>query len=87
MAQKAASSMEMRGSERRDINKVKAKVILNYSRKPINGQSTIKCYAYGYTGHIKKDPQCPAKDRKCRKCKKIGHFKKCCKTKVQTENK
>ena len=88
MAQKAASSMEMGGSERREINKVKAKVTSNYSRKPINANlSTMKCYACGYTGHIKKDPKCPAKDRKCRKCKKIGHFEKCCKTKVQTENK
>ena len=28
-----------------------------------------KCYACGYEGHIKTDPKCPARGKKCRKCK------------------
>ncbi|XP_060085396.1 uncharacterized protein LOC132564788 [Ylistrum balloti] len=62
MAQKAASLMEMGspgGHDRGDINKVKAKPKPGYSNQ---------CYACGYTGHIKSDPKCPAKERKCRKC-------------------
>ncbi|XP_052776899.1 uncharacterized protein LOC128214457 [Mya arenaria] len=35
----------------------------------------------GYEGHIKTDPKCPAKGKKCRKCKKENHFEKCCKSK------
>jgi hypothetical protein len=40
------------------------------------------CYSCGYSGHIKSDPKCPAKGKKCRRCKKEGHFEKCCKTKL-----
>lgn len=32
-------------------------------------------------GHFAKDPNCPAKDKKCNNCGKLGHFRKCCKTK------
>lgn len=41
------------------------------------------CYACGYSGHIAKDPSCPAKDQKCRKCGMVGHFEKKCKTKIE----
>jgi hypothetical protein len=40
------------------------------------------CYSCGYSGHIKSDPKCPAKGKKCRRCKKEGHFEKCCKAKL-----
>lgn len=39
-----------------------------------------KCFACGRYGHIKTDKECPAKGKKCRKCKE-GHFEKCCKSK------
>ena len=40
------------------------------------GRSSSKqiCFACGRTGHIAKDPQCPAKNQKCRKCHMKGHF-------------
>ena len=33
------------------------------------------------TGHTQDDRRCPARDKECRKCHKVGHFAKCCKTK------
>ncbi|XP_033758102.1 uncharacterized protein K02A2.6-like [Pecten maximus] len=39
------------------------------------------CYRCGLMGHYGRDPQCPAKGKKCKKCGQIGHFYKCCKTK------
>ena len=39
----------------------------------------LRCYPYGREGHIRIDAKCPAKGKKCRKCKK-GHFEVCCKT-------
>ncbi|KAH3870071.1 hypothetical protein DPMN_033251 [Dreissena polymorpha] len=43
------------------------------------------CYACGRYGHMKTDRNCPEKGRKCRKCKKEGHFEKCCKSKLKFE--
>nr|XP_022336145.1 uncharacterized protein LOC111132611 [Crassostrea virginica] len=40
-----------------------------------------RCYSCGYEGHLRNDPNCPAKGKKCRKCKQIGHFERQCKTK------
>lgn len=40
----------------------------------------IKCYRCGYHGHVQSDEKCPAKDKKCLKCKKKGHFAAMCKT-------
>ena len=40
----------------------------------------LRCYARGRAGHIRTDANCPAKGKKCRKCKKEGHFEVCCKT-------
>ena len=33
------------------------------------------------TGHTQDDKRCPARNTECRKCHKVGHFAKCCKTK------
>ena len=30
-------------------------------------------------------PSCPAKNVKCHKCSKLGHYARCCKTKIVTE--
>lgn len=43
------------------------------------------CYRCGARDHFKNNPNCPAKDKKCNRCKLIGHFRKLCKTKL-TEN-
>jgi hypothetical protein len=40
----------------------------------------LRCYACGREGHIRTDAKCPAKGKKCRKCKKEGHFEVCCET-------
>lgn len=36
------------------------------------------CFACGRQGHLSKSPLCLAKDQKCRRCKKIGHFENVC---------
>ena len=41
----------------------------------------IICFSCGRDGHKSKDPNCPAKDRKCRQCGNLGHFEARCKTK------
>ncbi|KAK6192673.1 hypothetical protein SNE40_004107 [Patella caerulea] len=41
----------------------------------------FRCYSCGYEGHTLKDPKCPARGQRCRKCKGVGHFESCCKTK------
>ena len=40
-----------------------------------------RCYRCDITGHTQDDKRCPARDKECRKCHKVGHFAKCCKTK------
>ena len=41
----------------------------------------IHCYRCGSSGHMGKDPKCPAKGQTCRKCKGKDHFASVCKTK------
>ena len=37
------------------------------------------CFSSGKEGHFSRDRNCPAKERKCSKCEKYGHFARCCK--------
>lgn len=39
------------------------------------------CYRCGYTAHFQADLKCPAKNKKCTKCDKVGHFAKMCRSK------
>lgn len=39
------------------------------------------CYRCGHTGCISNATQCPTKNAKCRRCNKVGHFEKVCRTK------
>ena len=41
----------------------------------------IQCYRCGSSGHLGRDPKCPAKGQTCRKCKGKDHFASVCKTK------
>jgi len=41
-----------------------------------------ECYACGRKGHLKNDPLCPARNKLCNKCGKIGHFQVKCRTKL-----
>ncbi|CAC5363364.1 unnamed protein product [Mytilus coruscus] len=47
---------------------------------------TATCYSCGREGHIRTDPSCPARGKKCRKCKSVGHFDKVCKTKDKSKH-
>ncbi|CAC5383107.1 unnamed protein product [Mytilus coruscus] len=47
---------------------------------------TATCYSCGREGHIRTDPSCPARGKKCRKCKIVGHFDKVCKTKDKSKH-
>ena len=40
-----------------------------------------RCFRCNMTVHTPEDKQCPARDRECRKCHKVGQLAKCCKTK------
>lgn len=44
------------------------------------------CYRCGMRGHIANDKTCPALSAECRKCSKVGHFAKVCKTKPESRN-
>ena len=41
----------------------------------------IQCYHCGSSGHLGRDPKCPAKGQTCRKYKGKDHFASVCKTK------
>lgn len=41
------------------------------------GKPPVQCYRCG-KGHLANDVSCKAKDRRCNKCKKIGHFSVVC---------
>lgn len=52
--------------------------------KPAGGFQETKvrgCFRCNYTDHMARDPNCPARGKKCNACGEIGHFAVCCKTK------
>lgn len=40
------------------------------------------CFACGRKGHVAKNVDCPARNKRCRKCDKLGHFDAVCKSKT-----
>ncbi len=36
----------------------------------------------GQSGHLSKDPNCPARGKQCNNCNKLGHFDCCCRGKA-----
>lgn len=44
--------------------------------------SSKNCYRCGSSAHLGNHPQCPAREKKCRNCAKIGHFASVCKSKA-----
>ncbi|CAC5385616.1 unnamed protein product [Mytilus coruscus] len=79
---------EQRAVSMEQINKVGQHKFDKHSKFKTQNQTDFKqrrCFACGHEGHIKTDANCPARGKKCRKCKKEGHYEKCCKTK-QTRN-
>ena len=56
----------------------------NKPGKPSGGSQETKvrgCFRCNYTDHMARDPNCPARSKKCNACGEIGHFAVCCKTK------
>ncbi|XP_071835348.1 uncharacterized protein [Apostichopus japonicus] len=54
-----------------------------FSRKPNTHGSrppTRLCYRCGSREHLANDKSCKAKDKKCRKCSRIGHFSNVCRS-------
>ena len=39
-----------------------------------------RCFRCNRTGHLARDPTCPARDQKCSKCSKVGHLAVCCRS-------
>jgi hypothetical protein len=63
------------------VNKVSV-----HNKKPSTVNKEVECYNCGYAGHIRTNPSCPARGKKCRKCKQTGHFESRCKTRISREN-
>ena len=56
----------------------------NKPGKPSGGSQETKvrgCFRCNYTDHMTRDPNCPARSKKCNACGEIGHFAVCRKTK------
>ena len=63
-----------------NVQAVKAKKTADRGRKPRNNKSCGRCGRK----HDTKE-QCPAKDKACRHCKKVGHFEVVCRSKNQSQ--
>ena len=48
-----------------------------------SGNNQRKCYRCGGESHLASDPKCPARDKACNSCKKIGHYGKMCRSRNQ----
>ncbi|XP_070572649.1 uncharacterized protein [Ptychodera flava] len=51
-----------------------------------SSHSSNACYRCGQSGHYGKDPNCPARGKKCLKCNGADHFAAVCKTKQKKVN-
>ena len=69
----------------REPNKEDANRVYETPERPDGKQKRkkngIRCYRCGSSGHLGRDPKCPAKGQTCRKCKGKDHFASVCKTK------
>lgn len=45
-----------------------------------------QCYRYGSPSHLANDQSCPARNAKCKKCGKTGHFARVCKSSTTSLN-
>lgn len=52
---------------------------VNRMYTPSSNRSNMECSRCGYTGHFAHDKICPARDKPCNHCKRIGHFTNKCK--------
>ena len=81
-SERQARTMESQESAVEFVNGVRPKQqkFRNFSATSKKTEGT--CWACGSSKHNWKDPSCPAKGKKCHLCSNIGHFEKCCLTKV-----
>ena len=52
-------------------------------KKEENTYSKTKCFRCGDYRHLASSSNCPARQKKCRNCDKIGHLAKCCRTRQE----
>ena len=88
-ARDIARSMEAAESQARSIESDSRSGNVNslereYFDSPKRGGG--RYYRCGLAGHFAKDLECKARLATCRKCKKVGHFAKVCKTKEEDTN-
>lgn len=69
---------------REDFTSVNAVQLLK--RPSDNGRSDIECYACGKQGHRAKHPSCPAVNKQCGNCRRVGHFSIKCFKKFKNGN-
>lgn len=75
-AKSSNNSMDEKNEEVCDIGTRKL-----FKRKYFNGPDRMECSRCGLKGHKSNDTECSARDKKCSKCDKIGHFARKCFTK------
>ena len=85
-AQKQPLNIEGHSSNSAEVSRVSVK-----EKKPKRGKKNKRnadiCFRCNGKGHTAKNPKCPARDKDCRKCHKIGHFEVCCRTSKETSTK
>ena len=59
---------------------------VNHQRK-LNDQNHIYCYRCGMEGEKANHVNCPARDKMCSLCKRIGHFQRMCRSNINKDNK
>ncbi|XP_077976286.1 uncharacterized protein LOC144432100 [Styela clava] len=63
------------------VNTMKSKrTNFKYKERPTtNKMKTRSCYRCGFKDHLPNNENCKAKNAKCRRCNKVGHFENVCK--------
>ena len=59
------------------VNSIKFKQSTKFQFRSTNDKSCFRC---GSKFHLANNPNCKAKRATCRKCRKVGHFEKVCKS-------
>ena len=82
-SEKQALMMEGKESQTLSPESVNRIQDSRHRNKSAKKTSDVMCYACGRRGHMKRDPNCPAKKLSCHNCGKQGHFEKMCKSESQ----